>query len=174
MGGMMVKAWTCYLMQSTPRYQAWRAILGTDEVPIINPIPIAATLGDEEGIEVHKLDIDKLNLAQQSLLIDFCLRKFGSNITGDQRAQVERELNEVGVPISPEEMAVVFDSRHFVRVTDAPTICSPQRIPLLARFEASATATEVARSDAFREFARPCLGQYKISRHQHPVTGGFP
>jgi len=95
----MVKAWTCYLMQSSPRYQAWRAILGTDEVPIINPIPFAATLGDEEGIEVHKLDIDKLNLAQQSLLIDFCLRKFGSNITGDQRAQVERELNEVGFPI---------------------------------------------------------------------------
>jgi len=105
-------AWDCHLMKSSPRYEEWRAILGTDEVPIISPTPASAILGTEMA-EVYKLDIAKLALDQKSLLIDFCIRRFGSNVTADQRAEIERELNEVGFPIRAEDVTVAFDHRFF-------------------------------------------------------------
>lgn len=105
----MVKAWTCYLMKASPRYEAWRAILGSDEVPIKNPIEQEAQLGDSERALVHPIDIKALSADQRDRLIDFIIEKFGADVV-----EINHRLDTEGFPIRAEDVSVAFDARYFM------------------------------------------------------------
>lgn len=100
-----MSGWTGHLRPSSPRYDKWREILGTDEVPIVNPIPVMAILGIEET-EVYHLDLARLNSDQNSRLIDFVVERFGA-----QRDRVLAELLAVGFPIRAADVTVAIDLR---------------------------------------------------------------
>lgn len=102
-----MSAWDCHLVKSSPRYEKWREILGTDEVPIISPLPVMALLGDEQ-VEVHQLDLPRLDAAQRSRLIDFIVERFG-----EKRDVVEAELDATGFPIRARDVIVSIPLRFF-------------------------------------------------------------
>src|SRR5262249_38859137 len=105
----MVKAWTCHLLKSSPRYHTLRAILNSDEVPIKNPIEHEAQLGDSERALVHALDIKASSADQTDRLIDFIIEKLGADI-----AEINHRLDTEGFPIRAEDVSVAFDARYFM------------------------------------------------------------
>lgn len=102
-------AWDCHLMKSSPRYEKWRNILGSDEVPIVAPVPVTALLGAETTV-VYQLDLAKLSSDQRARLIDFIVESFKEN-----RERVEAELDSTGFPIRQVDVVVAFDHRFFTR-----------------------------------------------------------
>lgn len=104
-----MSAWDCHLLTSSPRYEKWREILGSDEAPIKSPALRMADFGDEEkDVEVYELELSKLSADQRSRLIDFIVERFG-----EKRETVERELDSVGFPIRSADVVVAFDHRFF-------------------------------------------------------------
>jgi len=102
-----MSAWTCHLMNSSPRYEKWREILGSDEAPIISLTPIKSLLGAEMA-DVFRLNIAKLTADQRSRLIDFIVQKFN---VAEATARAEIEVN--GFPIRVEDVVVAYDHRFF-------------------------------------------------------------
>src|SRR5262245_5090299 len=102
-----MSAWTCHLIQSSPRYENWREILQSDEAPIISPTPIKAALGAEMA-DVFRLNIAKLSADQRERLIDFIVDKFGV-----ARATAQSEIETSGFPIRAADVSVAFDHRFF-------------------------------------------------------------
>jgi len=102
-----MSAWTCHLMQSSPRYEKWREILQSDEAPIISPTTIKSLLGAEMA-DVFRLNIAKLTADQRSRLVDFIVQKFN---VAKATAQAELEIN--GFPIRAADVIVAFDHRFF-------------------------------------------------------------
>ena len=102
-----MSAWTCHLMKSSPRYEKWREILGSDEAPIISPTPIKTLLGVEMA-DVFRLNIAKLTADQRSRLIDFIVQKFN---VAEATARAEIEMS--GFPIRAADVVVAFDHRFF-------------------------------------------------------------
>ena len=54
------KLWWARLASDSPRYQEWREILGSDDVPLISPASGQAQLGEETD-EIHLLDVKQLS-----------------------------------------------------------------------------------------------------------------
>jgi hypothetical protein len=59
--------WSAHLRMDSPRYEDWFKILGTVDVPIVNPKSQMAVLGDEQA-EIYKLDLDRLDFKQRERL----------------------------------------------------------------------------------------------------------
>lgn len=102
-----MSAWKCHLLQSSPRYENWRKILGSDEAPIRNPVPIKAIFG-AEITEIFRLDIAKLTADQRSRLVAFIVEKF--NVA---EATAQAEIETSGFPIRAADVCVAFDHRYF-------------------------------------------------------------
>ncbi len=105
-------AWTSILDRRSPRYDNWRAILQSDEVPLLLPYLATALLGDEKD-NVYPLNLALLTPEQKGRLIDFCIQRFGKEPTEGQRAEIETELEEVGFPIREADVIVGFEARFF-------------------------------------------------------------
>jgi len=105
--GEIMSAWKCHLMTSSPRYENWRKILGSDEAPILSPTPIKTLLGAELA-DVFRLNIAKLTADQRERLIDFIVEKFGA-----PRATAAAEIETAGFPIRAADVVVAFDHRYF-------------------------------------------------------------
>jgi hypothetical protein len=103
-----MKLWWAKLCTSSPRYEAWRQILGSDDVPLKSPGSGPTMLGNEK-VEVHLLDLVKMTPEQRTRLIDWVVEKFG-----EKRELVESEIYLVGFPIRTEDVAVFFDMRAFL------------------------------------------------------------
>jgi hypothetical protein len=105
----MANTYTCHLSKSSPRYRDWRAILGSDEAPIENPIPISATFGkSREQIEVHRLDLKRFTPEQMQRLVAWCISEFGR-----PAEEVEATIKRDGFPIRAEDVTVAIDHRLF-------------------------------------------------------------
>src|SRR5262245_12766395 len=102
-----MSAWTCHLMQSSPRYEKWREILGSDVAPILSPTPVKAIFG-AELVPIYRLNIAKLNADQKDKLIAFIMEKFKAT-----RAEAVAEIETTGFPIRIEDVSVCFDMRYF-------------------------------------------------------------
>jgi hypothetical protein len=105
---MSRKLWTATLLTSSPRYHDWRAILGSDEVPITNPKPFAMQLGPEMT-EAYSLDMERLDREQHARLVDFVVERFG--VKGREAV---RTLGSDGFPIRAADVTVCFDLRAFL------------------------------------------------------------
>lgn len=97
----------CHLIKSSPRYEKWREILGSDEPPITNPMPFKTRLG-AEITWVYALDVAKLTSDQRAKLVEFIVQTFG--VTA---AKAEEELSTTGFPIRAEDVIVACDHRFF-------------------------------------------------------------
>jgi hypothetical protein len=106
---MSRKLWSATLCSSSPRYQDWKRILGSDEAPIINPKPFATNLGPEMLVEVYSLDVARLSFDQHARLVDFIVERFG--VKG---REVVRGLESDGFPIRAADVSVSYDLRAFL------------------------------------------------------------
>ena len=84
------------------RQAEWLAVLGTDEIPIISPIPLLADLPDQPNSLVYEMDIDALNSDQLMALIRHLAEKFRLEMDYT-RAYV---INN-GVPILANDVTVI-------------------------------------------------------------------
>lgn len=97
----------CHLIKSSPRYEKWREILGSDEPPITNPTPFKTKLGTEITW-VYELDVAKLTTDQRAKLVEFIVETFG--VTS---AQAEAALSTVGFPIRVVDVLVAVEGDVF-------------------------------------------------------------
>jgi hypothetical protein len=105
---MTRKLWSATLLSTSPRYQDWKQILGSDEVPITNPKPFATQLGPDLA-DVYTLDMDRLSRDQYSRLLDFVVERFGTK--GREARQI---LDSDGFPIRAADVSVSYDLRAFL------------------------------------------------------------
>jgi hypothetical protein len=102
------KLWTATLLTSSPRYQDWHAILGSDEVPITNPKPFAVQLGPELT-EGYSLDLARLDRMQVQRLLAFIVDRFGT-----KPREAQRVLESDGFPVRAADVTVCFELRAFL------------------------------------------------------------
>src|SRR5262249_13776611 len=93
----------------SPRYENWRGILGTDEVPIMLPFGYKALFG-EESVSAYDLNLDALSPEQRERLIAWIAKEYG-----DSREKIEEGLNEFGFPIREADVIVAFNARYTMR-----------------------------------------------------------
>jgi hypothetical protein len=102
------KLWMAHLVKDSPRYREWLHILGSDEVPITNPRPMAAQLGPELT-EVYKLDLDRFERNQMQRLTDFVMQRFQQPLR-----EVRGTLESEGFPIRACDVTVSYELRAFL------------------------------------------------------------
>jgi hypothetical protein len=105
----MDKLWEATLDPKSPRYVIWKHILESETVPIKNPAPFDAKLGESEQDEVYALDVPKLTQPQYLRLRAFVIKKFHC---AEQDA--ENELLQRGFPIRSSDVIVAFSMRAFL------------------------------------------------------------
>lgn len=106
---MTRKLWSATLLQSSPRYQDWRKILGSDEVPITSHRPFATELGPEGLQEVYSLDLNRFDRVQVQRLMDVMVDRFGL-----KPHQAKQVLESEGFPIRAVDVLVSYDVRAFL------------------------------------------------------------
>jgi hypothetical protein len=106
---MTRKLWSAALRPSSPRYEQWHKILGSNDVPITNPNPFATQLGPEGLQEVHTLDIDRFDRAQMQRLIDLMVDHFSL-----KPHEARRILETDGFPIRAADVLVSYELRAFL------------------------------------------------------------
>lgn len=99
------KLWWASLCKSSPRYEAWRGILASDEVPLKTLQSGVTELGGER-VEVYEVDVQSLTALQRERLIRFVEQKFAA-----PRAEIEHDLDTLGFPIRECDVVVAFDLR---------------------------------------------------------------
>ena len=104
----MARLYTATLVKSSPRYQDWRSILQSDEVPILNPKSTEVRLGTETT-QVYRVDLDRLEKAQLARLLTWIADRFGC-----KRSAAFAELESNGFPIREADVTVSFDLRAFI------------------------------------------------------------
>jgi hypothetical protein len=105
---MTRKLWTATLVPSSPRYQDWRGILGSDEVPLLNGKPFSTQLGDDTET-VYKLDLERFTREQAERLAAWIVEHFGCTLR-----TARGELASRGFPIREADVSVSFSMRAFL------------------------------------------------------------
>lgn len=91
------------------RAAEFRAVFGSDTVPVKSIVPVVATLDHLEGEqEVYMLDLDALTNAQHDRLVAHLARKFDA-----READVEGALKALGMPILAKDCVVSLSARMF-------------------------------------------------------------
>jgi len=104
------RLWWANLHHTSPRYEEWLAILGTDDVPLLHPGIVHGSLGHEEGkCDVYLLDLTRLTKEQMDRLVAFVAKKFGA-----PEEEVCDEILRQGFPIRAADVSICFDVRAFV------------------------------------------------------------
>lgn len=108
---MSRRLWWAHLSQSSPRYQLWREVLESDDVPLQRPVSELAFLGDDtkNAAEIYQLDLSKFTAQQLERLTQQIAKKFGV-----PESEVSAELAANGFPIRAEDVFVAFDLRAFI------------------------------------------------------------
>jgi hypothetical protein len=103
------RLWWAHLCEGSPRYQEWKKILGSNDVPLKSAASGHTQLGPEEKVEVYEVAISKLDAGQRQRLVDFIQERFR-----ETREAVEQNLDEEGFPIRAEDVLVAFSLRAFI------------------------------------------------------------
>lgn len=106
---MANEMWSAILNPHGPNYKSWRELLGSECVPLQSPYPIFTELGAESDVEVYKLDMRALTLAQRARLLVAVASK--SEVTV---ATVEAAIAESGFPIRAVDVIVSISLRAVV------------------------------------------------------------
>jgi hypothetical protein len=99
----MNKIFRGVLRRESPRYEAWRGILGGDDVPVKAPLSAQGYLGGQPA-DIYELDLDRFSPEQTNRLAEWISRRFSV-----LPAQVLSELPVQGFPIRAEDVSVAFD-----------------------------------------------------------------
>lgn len=104
-----MELWEAKLNGSSPRYADWKAILGTDKVPLLSPQTAETKLG-EETCAVYLMDWQNLDEEASNRLLDFLAKKFNAD-----REVIAADLDETGYfPIREADVTVFYDMRAFL------------------------------------------------------------
>jgi hypothetical protein len=108
---MPAQLWWAHLYPQSPRYATWRAILGSDNVPLKSPRSAKASLGFPvcETVECYEIDLAAMTAEQKDRLFDWCAGQFG-----EDRAAIRADLEREGFPIREADVIVAFSLRAFV------------------------------------------------------------
>ena len=90
-----------------PNYETWRQIFHRD-VPLQSPVPVMATLGENERVEVYLLQLQALTLGQRSKLLTIVAQKFGVPVY-----EVEKQFRTRGFPIRATDVHIAVYERAF-------------------------------------------------------------
>ena len=105
----MGRLWWARLCHGSPRYEIWREILGSDDVPLLAPSSVEAILG-ETPERVYLLDWQNLDGEASDRLLNFLTTKLGT-----AKEEIEADLNRDGhFPIREADVNVFFDARAFL------------------------------------------------------------
>lgn len=102
---MARELWWASLNTSSPRYEDWRKVLGSDRVPLKSPGSGQTQFG-EEVAEVYMLDWPNLEELVKERLVHFLAHKFQA-----AKEEVRAELDAHGMPIRAADVTVCFDLR---------------------------------------------------------------
>jgi hypothetical protein len=106
----MQPLWTAHLNPHSPRYKDWQRILGSDDVPLLDPKTYRANFGKEESeVEIHKLDWQGMSVDQKDRLVAWVAQQFNVH-----RAEARAELNQRGFPIRAADVIVAFSLRAII------------------------------------------------------------
>lgn len=103
------------ISQTSPRYEDWLYVLGSDRTPVTSNVAMPATspgLSREYGIRnvamFYKLDITRITPEQRSRIVERIAVKWGLDT-----ALVERDIEDpaYGVPILADDVAIILDER---------------------------------------------------------------
>jgi hypothetical protein len=103
------KLWSATLRPSSPRYEQWRKILGSTDVPIQTHLPFSTQLGPEGQQEVYALDLSRFDRVQVQRLVDVMVDHFGM-----KAHEAKRVLETDGFPIRSVDVLVSYDVRAFL------------------------------------------------------------
>lgn len=108
---MSRRLWWAHLSKSSPRYQLWREILDSDDVPLQRPVAEPALLGEDakQPTEIYRLDLSKFTTAQLDRLVAQMAKKFDLS-----ESEASAELASNGFPIRAEDVFAAFDLRAFL------------------------------------------------------------
>jgi hypothetical protein len=108
---MTARLWWANLDHSSPRYAEWYRILETDDVPLLSPMPVAATLGQLgpcEVCQVYLLDFSRLSQAQTERLVASVAKKF--DVTEEL---VASQIICQGFPVRAIDVVIGYNMRAF-------------------------------------------------------------
>lgn len=101
------------ISQTSPRYEDWLYVLGSDRAPVMSNIPVVGKvpgLSRWYGIRnasFYRLDLDRLTLGQCERLVDRIAEKWELELD-----QVEKNfLSPYGLPILADDVVIVLDER---------------------------------------------------------------
>lgn len=96
-----------HLAESSPRYQDWLAVFGTNVVELESALPIPATVPGVGSTAVYRLKLSSLDAGQRERLVAKMAAKFQMS-----PEDVSKELDGAhGCPILAEDVMVVVDRR---------------------------------------------------------------
>jgi hypothetical protein len=95
------------LYARSPRYEQWRRILGSDDIPLAGLRSHFANLGDETGVEFYPLDVNRLTPEQRERLVRFLSARHNA-----PRRSVEEQLDTVGFPVRSADVVVAISLRY--------------------------------------------------------------
>ncbi len=102
---------TCKILPQSPRRDTWIQVFGTDELPIVSPLPVLGTGPDGAEAEFYKIDVARLTDAQRRSMVRFLAARW--KIPVDQVVQTMKDPQH-GVPILAIDVSVAIDARLFV------------------------------------------------------------
>lgn len=108
---MKNRLWSAHLVASSPRYQWWREVLGSDDVPLKHPGERTGNLGDPvaETATVYELDLAALSAGQHERLVRAVATRFNASVS-----EVRETLAREGFPIRSADVRVAFSMRAFL------------------------------------------------------------
>jgi hypothetical protein len=105
----MAEMWSATLNPASPRYADWKAILDSDHVTLLSPMPGKTKLGDEE-CEVYLLDWQDLDEEASLRLLNFVAKKFNASVD-----EISADLDRDGhFPIRASDVIVSMSLRMFL------------------------------------------------------------
>jgi hypothetical protein len=105
----MPELFSAILRPSTPNYDTWLKLLGSNQVPLKSAKSVKAEIGGEKGVEVYLINLAAMTLKQRSVLLGFISRNFGVPVY-----EVEKEIAHKGFPIRAEDVIVSYSLRAFL------------------------------------------------------------
>ena len=103
------RLWWARLSSTSPRYAAWKSILGTDDVPLVSPGSGDTELIGEGRAEVYLLDLSQLSAEQMERLVDAVSREFSAD-----KSLVREGILREGFPVRAADVYVAFSPRAFI------------------------------------------------------------
>lgn len=90
------------ISEQSARYQEWCEVMGSNEIPLKSPFPIAASAPGVKAALFYQIDLTQITPEQRERMIKHIARKFDVDIE-----EVSSTLDTVGCPVLADDVIVV-------------------------------------------------------------------